>query len=166
MIKVETFSEWCAELGEGPVRIYTDGSCYVNPGPGGFGVVMIAGSVRYEFNGGEAHTTNNRMEMRAAIEPLKKLISANRASTPVTILTDSRYLMDGITLWIVKWKVSGWKTAQKQDVKNKDLWQQLDVLMSQTHVQWKWVRGHSGNTWNERADMLAIQGTIAQRVGA
>ena len=134
-----------------PVTIYTDGGCRGNPGPGGWGAVLLWGEHRKELNGSEALTTNNRMELLAAIEGLKFL---NR-DVAVRLYTDSRYVKQGITQWIRGWKKNGWQTASKQPVKNKDLWQELDQLMGRYRVSWHWVKGHSGDPMNELADRLA-----------
>jgi ribonuclease HI len=133
------------------VTIYTDGGCRGNPGPGGWGAVLLWGVHRKELNGSEALTTNNRMELLAAIEGLKFL---NR-DVAVHLYTDSQYVKQGITQWIRGWKKNGWQTASKQPVKNKDLWQELDQLMSRYRVSWHWVKGHSGDPMNELADRLA-----------
>ena len=135
---------------------YTDGACSGNPGPGGWGVVMEAweGTTLLkarDLGGGEAETTNNRMEMMAAIAALEAL---ERPST-VTVVTDSKYLMDGITGWIHGWKRNGWKTAAKKPVKNVDLWQRLDAAQARHQVKWAWIKGHAGHEQNERADELA-----------
>ena len=135
-------------------EIFTDGACRGNPGPGGWGALMRFNSTEKEFYGGEQHTTNNRMEMTAAIKALSQL------SRPceVVLTTDSQYLRQGITQWITNWKKRGWKTAAKQPVKNKDLWQQLDALVQEHTITWNWVKGHSGHRENERADELANKG--------
>ena len=135
---------------------YTDGGCSGNPGPGGWGVVLQAiegGEVvkERELSGGEAQTTNNRMELMAAIQALEAL----KAESEITIVTDSTYLRDGITKWIHGWKRNGWKTAAKKDVKNADLWQRLDAVQARHRVSWDWVKGHAGHEQNERADKLA-----------
>jgi len=135
---------------------YTDGGCSGNPGPGGWGVVMQAvrdGEVvrDRELSGGADETTNNRMEMMAAIKALETL---ERPST-ITLVTDSTYLRDGITKWIHGWKRNGWKTAAKKPVKNEDLWQRLDAAQGRHHVTWDWIKGHAGHEQNERADNLA-----------
>lgn len=134
--------------------IHTDGACSGNPGPGGWGAVLEFGSRRKELSGGEAVTTNNRMELMAAISALEAL---NRPCT-VEIHTDSNYLKDGISKWIHGWKRNGWKTADKKPVKNAELWRRLDQAIEKHHVSWHWVRGHSGHDLNERADELARQG--------
>jgi ribonuclease HI len=139
------------------VEIYTDGACKGNPGVGGWGVLLKVGDVEKELFGGEARTTNNRMELMAVIQALAALKRPSR----VRLHTDSQYVHKGISEWIVSWKRRGWKTADKQPVKNVDLWQQLDALASQHDIQWVWVRGHSGHDGNERADALANRGAAA-----
>jgi ribonuclease HI len=136
------------------VEIFTDGACSGNPGPGGWGAILRYGAAEKELYGGEADTTNNRMEMTAAIRALETL---KRPST-VRIHTDSSYLKDGITRWIHAWKTRGWKTADKKPVKNVDLWQRLEAALERHQVDWIWVRGHSGHPENERADALARSG--------
>ena len=136
------------------VEIFTDGACSGNPGPGGWGAVLRYGGHEREMNGGEVCTTNNRMELKAAIEALKAL----RQPATVKIFTDSVYLRDGITKWIGNWRVNGWKTANKKAVKNVDLWQELVVVGERHQVEWFWVKGHAGHPQNERADTLARQG--------
>lgn len=145
------------------VVMYTDGACKGNPGPGGWGALLQAttdkGLNERELCGGERETTNNRMEMMAVIEGL----SALTRPTEVTIYLDSKYVMQGITEWIVGWKARGWKTAAKQPVKNVDLWQRLDAVVSTAGhtINWQWVKGHAGNAGNERADGLANKGIPA-----
>jgi ribonuclease HI len=136
------------------VTIYTDGACKGNPGPGGWGAWLAYGAHEKELWGGERLTTNNRMELTAVIEALGSLKRPSR----VAIYTDSEYVRNGITSWIHGWKVRGWKTADKKPVKNVDLWQRLDALAAQHQVEWHWVRGHTGNPGNERADQLANKG--------
>lgn len=136
------------------VEAYTDGACRGNPGPGGWGVVLRYKGNEKELHGGEAHTTNNRMELTAAIEALNALTQP----CEVAITTDSQYVKNGINQWITNWKKRGWKTADKKPVKNVDLWQQLDELVARHTVKWHWVRGHSGHPENERADALANRG--------
>jgi ribonuclease HI len=136
--------------------VYTDGACSGNPGPGGWGVVLEAWDdatlvKSRELSGGEAETTNNRMELMAAIAALEAL---ERPST-ITVVTDSTYLKDGITGWIHGWKQNGWKTAARKPVKNTDLWQRLDAAQVRHEVRWEWIKGHSGHEQNERADRLA-----------
>jgi len=136
------------------VTIYTDGACRGNPGPGGWGALLVAGSKEKELYGGAAETTNNRMELTAAIEALRAL----KRHGQVTIYTDSEYLRRGITEWIDQWKRKGWKTAARKPVKNEDLWRDLDHIVSDKEVEWCWVKGHSGHPGNERADQLANRG--------
>lgn len=136
------------------VAIYTDGACKGNPGPGGWGVLMIAGENRRELCGGEVATTNNRMELTAAIEALRAL----KRPTRVRLFTDSKYVMQGIETWILGWKKNGWRTSDKKPVKNMDLWQSLDALAAQQQIEWRWVKGHSGDLGNERADALSNDG--------
>ena len=136
------------------IDIYTDGACSGNPGPGGWGALLILGDVEKEFRGGEADTTNNRMEVTAAIRALQALKRPVRAR----LHTDSVYLRDGITKWIHKWKANGWKTAARKPVKNVDLWQELAAALEPHEIEWLWVKGHAGHPENERADELARQG--------
>jgi len=136
------------------VEVYTDGACRGNPGPGGWGVLLRYGNTEKELYGGEADTTNNRMELMAAIHALENL----KRESKVILTTDSQYVRKGITEWIANWKKRGWKTASKQPVKNKDLWQRLDKAATQHKVEWHWVRGHTGHPENERADELANRG--------
>ncbi len=143
------------------VVIYTDGACKGNPGPGGWGVWLRWGEHEKELFGGEALTTNNRMELTAVIEAL----SALKRRTPVAIYTDSEYVKNGITSWIHGWKSRGWRTADKKPVKNIELWQKLDALVAQHDVSWHWVRGHTGDPGNERADQLANRGVEQVRRG-
>ena len=143
------------------VEIFTDGACSGNPGPGGWGAVLRFGAVERELSGGEPATTNNRMELMAAIGGLEALKRPCR----VQLHTDSRYLHDGITLWLAAWKARGWRTADKKPVKNVDLWQRLDAAAAPHEVEWRWVRGHSGHPENERADALARAAIPASRAG-
>ena len=135
-------------------EIFTDGACSGNPGPGGWGALIIGPDGENELTGGETATTNNRMEMLAAIEALKSLPEGSA----ITLTTDSTYVKDGITSWIKNWKARGWKTAAKKPVKNVDLWQALDAECARHKIDWQWVRGHAGHVENERADELARQG--------
>ncbi len=139
------------------VEIYTDGACKGNPGAGGWGALLRFGEKTRELCGGEAHTTNNRMEMTAVIRALEALQPGSR----VRLHTDSQYVQQGISEWIHAWKKRGWRTADKKPVKNEDLWRRLDELAVQHEVEWLWVRGHDGNPGNERADELANRG-VAQ----
>ena len=136
------------------VRAFTDGACSGNPGPGGWGAVLQFGDHERELRGGAADTTNNRMELTAAIEALRAL----RESCRVSLTTDSTYVKDGITQWLANWKRNDWKTAAKKPVKNQDLWQALDHESSRHEIDWCWVKGHSGHPENERADRLANLG--------
>lgn len=136
------------------VEIYTDGSCKGNPGPGGWGALIRFGATEKEICGGEAGTTNNRMELRAVIEALRLLIRPCH----IDLYTDSQYVKNGITGWIKDWKARGWLTSAKKPVKNQDLWQQLDEEVQKHHVTFHWVRGHNGHAENERADQLANRG--------
>jgi len=136
------------------VVIYTDGACSGNPGPGGWGAVLLYGATERELCGGEPATTNNRMEMMAAIQALEAL----KRPCKVELHTDSQYLRTGITEWLAGWKSRGWKTAAKQPVKNEDLWKRLDEARARHEVDWRWVKGHAGHELNERADGLARKG--------
>lgn len=134
------------------IGIFTDGACLGNPGPGGWGVVLRWQGTDKELSGGEAQTTNNRMEMMAAIMALESL----KRPSDVRLVTDSRYVLDGITKWIAGWQKRGWRTADNQPVKNQDLWQRLVAATAPHHISWDWVRGHQGHPENERADRLAV----------
>ena len=134
--------------------MFTDGACRGNPGPGGWGVLLRFGDVERELFGGDSDTTNNRMELQAAIEGLRALTQPCK----VTVTTDSVYVKNGITSWLEGWKKRGWKTAARKPVKNVDLWQALDEQNQRHQVQWHWVKGHSGHAENERADLLANRG--------
>ena len=136
------------------VVIHTDGACSGNPGPGGWGAILKFGDVEKELKGGEAHTTNNRMELMAAIS----VLAALKKPCSVDLYTDSQYVRQGITAWIHGWKRNGWRTADKKPVKNEDLWRRLDEAASRHTIDWRWVRGHAGHAMNERADELARQG--------
>lgn len=136
------------------IDIFTDGACKGNPGPGGWGALMVAGEHKKELFGGELNTTNNRMELKAVIEALSSLTRP----CEVIVHTDSQYVQKGISEWIHGWKARGWKTAAKAPVKNVDLWQALDAAQARHQIQWRWVRGHSGHVGNERADVLANRG--------
>ncbi len=136
------------------VTIFTDGACSGNPGPGGWGAILTAGGHEREICGGEPHTTNNRMEMMAALRALEALKRPCR----VELHTDSQYLRQGVTEWLAGWKARGWKTADKKPVKNEDLWRELDLARQRHEVAWRWVKGHAGHPMNERADALARKG--------
>jgi ribonuclease HI len=140
--------------GHAPVVIYTDGACSGNPGAGGWGAILMSGRHRKEIKGGEALTTNNRMELLAAIAALEALKRPSR----VELHTDSQYVRNGITQWIHGWKTNGWRTADKKPVKNMELWQRLDALRERHEIAWHWVKGHAGDPENERADELAREG--------
>ena len=140
------------------VTMYTDGACKGNPGPGGWGVLLCAGENQRELFGGEAQTTNNRMELTAAIEGLRALTRPCK----VTLYTDSTYVMQGITQWMTNWKRNGWRTADKKPVKNADLWQALDAARAPHQVNWQWVKGHASNEGNNRADALANKGVSSR----
>jgi len=141
-------------MSESVVEIHTDGACRGNPGPGGWGALLRANGAEKELYGGEADTTNNRMELMAAIRALEALKRPSR----VKLYTDSIYVMKGITTWIHDWKRRGWRTADKKPVKNEDLWRQLDEQRARHEVEWHWVKGHAGHPENERADQLANRG--------
>jgi ribonuclease HI len=143
------------------VEIFTDGACSGNPGPGGWGAILRFNGTTRELSGGEAVTTNNRMELMAAIAALESL----RRPCQVTLSTDSTYVKDGITRWITGWKKNGWKTADKKPVKNVDLWQRLEAAVAPHQIRWEWVRGHSGHPENERADQLARDAIRTVREG-
>ena len=136
------------------ITIYTDGACSGNPGVGGWGVVIIDDNKNETFlNGGDNDTTNNKMELTAAIQALKAI----EKKSAITLITDSKYVKDGIQSWIQNWKKNGWKTAAKKPVKNKELWIELDELIATHNITWEWVKGHAGNIHNEKADYLARQ---------
>jgi ribonuclease HI len=141
-------------LSDDTITIYTDGACRGNPGRGGWGAILLSGDRRKELWGSEAETTNNRMELMAAIRALEALKHRSR----VELYTDSQYVRLGITEWIANWKKRGWTTAGRAPVKNRDLWQRLDELVGEHEVEWYWVKGHSGDPLNERADALANRG--------
>lgn len=143
------------------VEIYTDGACRGNPGPGGWGALLIAAGREKTLCGGEPETTNNRMELMAAIEALNALCGPRT----VVLHTDSKYVMDGINEWLPNWKKRDWKTAAKKPVKNKDLWQALDKATERHDIDWRWVKGHAGNPGNEKADELANKGIDVMFLG-
>ncbi len=149
-------------MSEKVIELFTDGACRGNPGPGGWGVLIRAGEVEKELHGGEAETTNNRMELMAAIRGLESL----KRPCKVRLTTDSQYVMKGITEWMDNWKRRNWQTAAKKPVKNIDLWKRLDRALSQHQVEWEWVRGHTGHVENERADQLANRGIDELSQGA
>lgn len=136
------------------VEIYTDGACSGNPGPGGWGALLRFGEMEKTLSGGERETTNNRMELMAAIQALEAL----KRPCATVLWTDSVYLRDGITKWLAGWKQNGWQTAGRKPVKNQDLWMRLDAAVARHTVDWRWVKGHAGHSFNERADALARQG--------
>ncbi len=136
------------------IVIYTDGACSGNPGPGGWGAILMSGAHRKELSGGESDTTNNRMELMAAISALEAL----KQPSQVDLYTDSAYVKDGISKWIHGWKKNGWRTADKKPVKNAELWQRLDLARARHVIDWHWVKGHAGHPENERADELAREG--------
>ena len=144
------------------VTIYTDGACSGNPGPGGWAAVLMFGELRKEISGGEAATTNNRMELMATIMALKNL----KEPCEVALYTDSKYVLQGFTEWLPGWIRKGWKTADKKDVKNVDLWQALVEAAKPHHIDWVWVKGHSGDTHNDRVDELAVEQAQRYRSGA
>ena len=148
-------------MAEGDIEIYADGACKGNPGPGGWGVLLRAGGREKEMFGGEAQTTNNRMELTAVIEGLRSL----KERSTVRVYTDSQYVQKGISEWIHSWKKRGWLTSDKKPVKNVDLWKTLDEAAQQHQVSWHWVKGHAGHPENERADALANKG-ITQEEGS
>jgi ribonuclease HI len=139
------------------VRIYTDGACKGNPGPGGWGALLRSGAHERELYGGDPATTNNRMELTAVIRALEAL----KRPSKVEVYTDSEYVKKGITEWLLAWKRRGWKTADRKPVKNADLWRELDELTGRHEIRWHWVRGHSGHPENERADALANRGVTS-----
>ncbi|HEX3884703.1 MAG TPA: ribonuclease HI [Stellaceae bacterium] len=141
------------------VEVFTDGACSGNPGPGGWGAILRYHGVERELSGGETPTTNNRMEMMAAIAALEALKRPCR----VDLYTDSRYLLDGATKWLKRWKALGWRTADKKPVKNVDLWQRLELALAPHTIEWHWVRGHAGHPENERADALARGWIVSAR---
>ncbi len=143
------------------IVIHTDGACSGNPGPGGYGVILVSGDSRLEISGAERDTTNNRMEMMAAIRGLQSL----KGPQSCQLWTDSSYLRDGITKWIHNWMRNGWRTASKQPVKNEDLWRELWDLTGEHEIEWKWIKGHAGHKENERADRLAVAGCTRAKAG-
>ena len=144
---------------EPPVHLYTDGACSGNPGPGGWGALIRFGTIEKELSGGEAHTTNNRMELTAAIRSLQAL------TRPCTVVlhTDSQYVVKGITEWLPGWKRKGWKNSQGKPVENRELWEELDAATKPHNIEWKWVKGHAGHAENERVDKLAVKESLKFR---
>ena len=136
------------------IKVYTDGACKGNPGPGGWGALIIYPSEEKEIYGGDSLTTNNRMELKAVIMALREIDLGNE----ITIITDSSYVQKGISEWILKWKQNGWRSSNRKPVKNKDLWVDLDDISSKFIIKWEWIKGHSGDPGNERADYLANKG--------
>ena len=149
-------------MSEQHVTIHTDGACSGNPGPGGWGAILAFGEHQKELKGGEPVTTNNRMELMAAISALEALTRP----CVVELYTDSQYVKNGISTWIKGWKRNGWKTADKKPVKNVDLWQRLEAALGHHKVRWHWVKGHAGHAMNERADQLAREGVAEAKVAA
>ncbi len=144
--------------------MYTDGACSGNPGPGGWGCVILVDGNEIPLSGGERNTTNNRMELLAVIEGLKHIsMRSDFTGRIVALFTDSQYVKNGITDWIINWKKNGWKTAAKKPVKNQDLWIALDELVSKFTIEWKWVQGHSGDKYNEICDKLAVNASLTNR---
>ncbi|MEP9366793.1 ribonuclease HI [Xanthobacter sp. VNH20] len=143
------------------IEIWTDGACSGNPGPGGWGAVLRSGPHEKELSGGEPHTTNNRMELMAAISALEAL----KKPSAVDLHTDSEYLRNGVTKWVAGWRRNGWRTADKKPVKNQDLWERLDAALGRHEIAWHWVKGHAGNELNERADQLARDGMAPFKAG-
>ena len=144
-----------------PVEIWTDGACSGNPGPGGWGAVLRYAGREKELKGGEELTTNNRMELTAAIEALESL----KRPCAISLHTDSQYLRGGVTVWLGRWKRNGWRTADRKPVKNEDLWRRLDAAVQSHEIEWRWVKGHAGDQYNERADELAREGMASFQPG-
>ena len=141
------------------IKIYIDGACVGNPGPGGWAAIIILENKKKEIFGGEKSTTNNRMELTAAIKALEYFVELKKKESSLKIFTDSNYVKDGITIWIHKWKKNNWKTSDKKDVKNIDLWKKLEELAKHEKIEWNWIKGHSGDPYNELADKLAKKAT-------
>jgi len=147
------------------ILVFTDGGCSGNPGPGGWAYVIVADGVTHERWGAEPVTTNNRMELSAVIAALETVLAdATLAGRPLTVYTDSQYVQKGISAWIASWKRNGWRTSGKDPVKNKDLWQALDVLAGKVKAEWRWVKGHAGNEYNERCDALTQDAIASLKV--
>jgi ribonuclease HI len=144
-----------------PVELFTDGACLGNPGPGGWGALLRVGAREKELSGGEADTTNNRMELMAAIAGLEAL----KRACEVVITTDSQYVKRGVEEWMARWQANGWKTSDRKPVKNRDLWERLDAALASHHVRWHWVRGHAGHAENERVDELAREAALKIKNG-
>ena len=140
-------------------KIYIDGACVGNPGPGGWAAIILLENKKKEIFGGEKSTTNNRMELTAAIKALEYFVELKKKESSLKIFTDSNYVKDGITIWIHKWKKNNWKTSDKKDVKNIDLWKKLEELAKHEKIEWNWIKGHSGDPYNELADKLAKKAT-------
>ena len=140
-------------------KIYIDGACVGNPGPGGWAAIILLENKKKEIFGGEKSTTNNRMELTAAIKALEYFVELKKKESSLKIFTDSNYVKDGITIWIHKWKKNNWKTSDKKDVKNIDLWKKLKELTKNEKIEWNWIKGHSGDPYNELADKLAKKAT-------
>jgi len=140
------------------ISIYTDGACKGNPGVGGFGALIIINDKEVELCGANAHTTNQRMELTAAIEAINYVAANGNSDINILLYSDSKYLIQGITQWIISWKKNGWKNSAKKAVVNQDLWQQLDILNNKFNISWQWVKGHANNTGNIKADQLANLG--------
>jgi ribonuclease HI len=155
-----SLDEFIAQINGQKITLYVDGACSGNPGPGGWGALLRVGTHECELSGFEARTTNNRMELLAAIESLQALPE----KAHVVAYTDSQYVKNGITQWIMKWKKNNWQTANRQSVKNQDLWLALDNLLHRYHIEWHWVKAHAGHPFNERADALARGAIIAARM--
>jgi ribonuclease HI len=149
---------------DAPISIYTDGACKGNPGVGGWGALILVGKEEIEVSGYEAMSTNNRMEMMAAIGALRLLPNDFGKERGITLYTDSQYLQQGITSWISNWKKNNWQTAEKRPVKNIDLWQELDFFCDMFQLEWKWIRGHAGHYYNEFVDGLAQNAIIAYKI--
>jgi len=161
---VEDLQEFFSKVSkEAEIIVYTDGACSGNPGPGGWGAVFLAEGYRCLLNGGELNTTNNRMEMMAALSAMEQLLELS-PDAKITLITDSKYLKDGLNLWMKNWKKNGWQTAVKKPVKNKDIWIKLDDAVNNLKITWQWVKGHSGDEYNDLADTLARKAIISYAV--
>lgn len=161
---VDDLQEFFSKISkDAEITVYTDGACSGNPGPGGWGAVFLADDYRCFLNGGERDTTNNRMEMMAALMAIEQLLKF-RPNAKTTLITDSKYLKDGVNLWMKNWKKNGWQTALKKPVKNKDIWIRLDEAVNGLKITWQWVKGHSGDEYNDLADTLARKAIISYAV--